>query len=438
MIGRLQARARGFTLIELLIVIAIIGILIAAIAVAVTKAKEIAWQNSCGSNMKQVMEAMNTFHEDNGCYPTYNGVFPVRGSNAAPGDVTSANAREVYGSWFTHLLPYTENKGLHDVIREQCANFQNHASATMGGGTLISPAVPGYWKNKTTGLPETPPVNPGEPPTIPNPAYTGSITTNTGNGYSFDAGSGISPTIANPNYRDTSNHVFVSTVPAVYGPPGAPYSGPIGVQFPEHARTIFKVLICPSDPPADGNVGDGLVYKLSSKPWGQTNYLANWNAITNGNPTLGWQAPPGRRELVDDGPGNTIYLGEAYAWCEGKGRTALLAWHQRFTNYGGVHNFGLTFNFTSITFNGNTTSTTLSNGVPNPDDSGLNFGFQIQPQATKQGQGGCMSLTVQSPHSSMNVVMGDASVRRVREGITLDQWRRLLLPKDGGANVNLD
>jgi prepilin-type N-terminal cleavage/methylation domain-containing protein len=438
--GRL---ARAFTLIELLIVIAIIGILIAAIAVAVTKSKEIAWQTMCGSNMKQVMEAMNTFHEYNGCYPTYNGVFPVGSTTQFSG-----NPRAVYGGWFTHLLPYTENKALHDIFREECAKYTNASgNVTIGGGVVVEPAVPGYYDPPRTLI--SPRVT--QTITEPNPDYPGPTTTAYGNNYSYTTPTTISPTITRTivikeAVYDPPDSKWIPGKPAVLDPPVPEYRGPIGVWKHENRRTVFKVLLCPSDAPVSPQAGDGLVYRGSTgtatSAWGATNYLANWNAITNGDVKAGYQAAPGNRSLVEDGPANTIFLAEAYSWCEGKGRTALLAWHPKNVNdtgYEGVHNFGLTFPMGSITFGGSTTNSNMSVGLPNPSmDHSLNFGFQIQPLQGVSGANGCISLTVQSPHSSLNVAMGDNSIRRVREEITSDQWRALMLPKDGGAPPSLD
>ena len=62
-------RQDGFTLIELLIVIAIIGILLASIAVAVTKAKEFANNSDQKSNMKQLVTACRVMEVELGRLP---------------------------------------------------------------------------------------------------------------------------------------------------------------------------------------------------------------------------------------------------------------------------------------------------------------------------------------------------------------------------------
>jgi prepilin-type N-terminal cleavage/methylation domain-containing protein/prepilin-type processing-associated H-X9-DG protein len=60
-----QNRRRGFTLIELLVVIAIIGILLAIVVPALTKAKEVARELICKTNIRQYGIAGTLYLEDN-------------------------------------------------------------------------------------------------------------------------------------------------------------------------------------------------------------------------------------------------------------------------------------------------------------------------------------------------------------------------------------
>jgi prepilin-type N-terminal cleavage/methylation domain-containing protein len=87
----MSRRSRAFTLIELLIVIAIIGILIAAIAVAVTKALEFAKVIACRNNLKNVVQAIRTFSEDKGYLP--------------PGRLDYDGG----ATWAVFVLPYLEH-----------------------------------------------------------------------------------------------------------------------------------------------------------------------------------------------------------------------------------------------------------------------------------------------------------------------------------------
>jgi prepilin-type N-terminal cleavage/methylation domain-containing protein len=101
----MSRRHKGFTLIELLIVIAIIGILIAAIAVAVTKAKEFANNNDQKANMKNLAQACRVAETGEGKLPPAYGVYgrPVSGATAPQTN-----------NLFIHMLPYLENKALFD------------------------------------------------------------------------------------------------------------------------------------------------------------------------------------------------------------------------------------------------------------------------------------------------------------------------------------
>lgn len=64
------SKCAGFTLIELLVVIAIIAVLIALLIPAVQKAREAAARAQATNNLKQLCTAFNTFHDQNGNYPS--------------------------------------------------------------------------------------------------------------------------------------------------------------------------------------------------------------------------------------------------------------------------------------------------------------------------------------------------------------------------------
>lgn len=95
-------RPRAFTLVELLVVIAIIGILIALLLPAIQASREAARRNSCVNNLRQVGIAVQNYVDARRTLPPFS-LLPA-GKTSQP---WSALAR---------LLPYLEEKTLHDLI----------------------------------------------------------------------------------------------------------------------------------------------------------------------------------------------------------------------------------------------------------------------------------------------------------------------------------
>jgi prepilin-type N-terminal cleavage/methylation domain-containing protein len=411
---------RAFTLVELLVVISIIGVLLALAMPAIQSVRESGRRAQCSNNLHQLALALNNFHSSRGTFPTYNGIYP-------PGKTTlqTAKPKAVYGSWIVHLLPYIEEKSLSDSINNDVQEFSNSGAkqATADAGnpngswspppTMTSPAIPATYKN-----------------------YTGSqqwVSTVNGNGYTVntlqwvpartpDPGTGI------PAKYDYSKSTWI---------PPATNNGYVSIWRPTHRRTKFSLLRCPSEMTAP----DGLVY---NGEWGATNYLANWNALTNRDFAQGYRASTITSAKFHDGTSKTIALAEAYATCEGKGRTAFLAWHKGsdggFSNFGGVHNFGLTWSTTARQEIDNGTGPVTVNatyGYGNPTTTPyLVFTPQIQPNEAVKGDGGCSSMTVQSPHNVLNIAFADGSNRNVSGEVDRTVWLQLMLPADGQTASN--
>jgi prepilin-type N-terminal cleavage/methylation domain-containing protein len=86
----------AFTLVELLVVIAIIGVLVALLLPAVQAAREAARRTQCVNQVRQVVLAAHLFENSKGRFPT---------------------AVDEWGySYLVQLLPYHEEKSLHDLV----------------------------------------------------------------------------------------------------------------------------------------------------------------------------------------------------------------------------------------------------------------------------------------------------------------------------------
>jgi prepilin-type N-terminal cleavage/methylation domain-containing protein len=155
-------------------------------------------------------------------------------------------------------------------------------------------------------------------------------------------------------------------------------------------QATFSILQCASDI----SVADpGLVYSY----WGGSSYMANWNAWGDGNGAM-WTSAQRFGQLTD-GLSNIVLFGEAYQNCDSLGRIALYSWY--------YHTFGLDWY-----------------------GQGNTLMFQVQP-----GQGTCPTCCdnwrAQTGHSSMNVALGDGSVRGVTASVSQATWTAALLPRDG-------
>ena len=104
-------RRAAFTLVELLVVITIIGILIALLLPAVQAAREAARRIQCSNNFKQVGLAMHNYHAALRTFPT--GICMWRGGSCGDPGL----GQNYYGfSWSTHILPFLEQKTIHDQL----------------------------------------------------------------------------------------------------------------------------------------------------------------------------------------------------------------------------------------------------------------------------------------------------------------------------------
>ena len=126
---------KGFTLIELLVVIDIIAIIVALLLPAIQKAREAAARMQCSNNLKQMGLALHSYHDTNKCFPSAGEV------NNATGLATEFNLH----STFTHLLPYIEAKDTFNNFGDLNLPYDdvaNQAAAKTVIQTFLCPTNP--------------------------------------------------------------------------------------------------------------------------------------------------------------------------------------------------------------------------------------------------------------------------------------------------------
>jgi len=120
----------GFTLIELLVVIAIIAILIGLLLPAVQKIREAANRMKCSNNLKQLGLAIHNYHDTMGFMPT---------AGSADGKPISSGPWPNSGegtNWIMHILPYVEQNNLANRL-----TYTGDSGWTNVSGSATSSAV---------------------------------------------------------------------------------------------------------------------------------------------------------------------------------------------------------------------------------------------------------------------------------------------------------
>jgi prepilin-type N-terminal cleavage/methylation domain-containing protein len=121
-----RSQRRGFTLVELLVVIGIIGLLVALLLPAVEATMESSRRNSCVNKARQLGLALQNHHDSWKRFPAI--------TTSPNGSVGSATAATGAGySWIVRLLPYMEEKLLHDSI----VKYSNNLALPAFNATIL-------------------------------------------------------------------------------------------------------------------------------------------------------------------------------------------------------------------------------------------------------------------------------------------------------------
>jgi prepilin-type N-terminal cleavage/methylation domain-containing protein len=136
-----MSHRKAFTLVELLVVIAIIGILIALLLPAVQAAREAARRSQCTNNLKQIGLALHNYHDVMKTFPS--------GVILAPNGATTAPASNYGWQWTALILPYMEQKPLHDQLNIDQFTLDywavtNWSTGTPTGKQLLQTVIDGY------------------------------------------------------------------------------------------------------------------------------------------------------------------------------------------------------------------------------------------------------------------------------------------------------
>lgn len=136
MLGQVRDSRKGFTLVELLVVIAIIGMLVGLLLPAIQQAREAARRMQCVNHLKQLSLACHTYAN-------------AANSNFPEGVLKRQNddSRDDAFGLFVALLPYMEQKSLHDQIdlEAKCRTFIKTTEGKVVNLTVISTYLCPSW-----------------------------------------------------------------------------------------------------------------------------------------------------------------------------------------------------------------------------------------------------------------------------------------------------
>jgi prepilin-type N-terminal cleavage/methylation domain-containing protein/prepilin-type processing-associated H-X9-DG protein len=293
---RRSMKRNGFTLVELLVVIAIIGVLVALLLPAVQAAREAARRVQCSNHLKQLALGC-LLHEDTHKH------LPTGGWNWYwSGDPDRGFDRRQPGGWSFTVLPFIEQKALHE----------------LGLGQTVAAKKPEFKRRGSS------PVNVFYCPTRRPPRALSNI-------YQYCNGDAVT-TAARTDYAansGTDQSAWWGTVPSVDNPA---FADATGFNYPDYNQVGTGVIFSLSTVKLrDVTDGTSHTYVLGEKYLNADNYT-NSAEGTDNNPTYGgfdwdWQRWQGNG-LVRDRKGLSDWIsfggphpaGANMAFCDGSVR----------------------------------------------------------------------------------------------------------------------
>ncbi len=128
------ARRTAFTLLELLVVLAIIGVLLALLLVAVHRVREAASRAQCLSNLRQLALAVQTYHDGQGRFPPGQFLGPY-----------GVGPTSLGWSWLARILPYVDQNNMYQQGRVPSQTLQDSGIAAWQIKLFLCPSDASSW-----------------------------------------------------------------------------------------------------------------------------------------------------------------------------------------------------------------------------------------------------------------------------------------------------